>query len=37
MSKGVDGEKDGKKKPPETLLEKREAKREKRASESVRA
>jgi len=32
MSKGMDRKKDGKKKPAKTLLEKRAAKREKRAS-----
>jgi len=31
MSKGMDRKKDGKKKPAKTLLEKRAAKREKRA------
>lgn len=36
MSKGMDRKKDTKKKPAKTLLEKRMAKREKRASKPVR-
>jgi len=36
MSKGMDRKKDSKKKPAKTLLEKRAAKREKRASKSFR-
>ena len=36
MSKGMDRKKDGKKKPAKTLLEKRAAKREKRASRPFR-
>jgi hypothetical protein len=37
MSKGMDRKKDSKKKPAKTLLEKRAAKREKRASKPFRA
>jgi len=37
MSKGLDRKKDSKKKPAKTLLEKRAAKREKRASKPFRA
>ena len=37
MSKGMDRKKDNKKKPAKTLLEKRAAKREKRASKPFRA
>ena len=37
MSKGLDKKKDSKKKPAKTLLEKRAAKREKRASKPFRA
>ncbi len=36
MSKGMDSKKDSKKKPAKTLLEKRAAKREKRASKPFR-
>jgi len=36
MSKGLDKKKDSKKKPAKTLLEKRAAKREKRASKPFR-
>ncbi len=36
MSKGMDRKKDGKKKPAKTLMEKRAAKREKRASKQFR-
>jgi len=36
MSKGMDRKKDSKKKPTKTLLEKRAAKREKRASKPFR-
>jgi len=36
MSKGMDRKKDSKKKPAKTLLEKRTAKREKRASKPFR-
>jgi hypothetical protein len=36
MSKGLDRKKDSKKKPAKTLLEKRAAKREKRASKPFR-
>ena len=36
MSKGLDKKKDSKKKPAKTLLEKRAAKREKRASKPSR-
>jgi hypothetical protein len=36
MSKGMDRRKDSKKKPAKTLLEKRAAKREKRASKPFR-
>jgi len=36
MSKGMDRKKDGKKKPAKTLLEKRAAKKEKRASKPFR-
>ena len=36
MSKGMDRKKDNKKKPAKTLLEKRAAKREKRASKPFR-
>lgn len=36
MSKGMDRKKDSKKKPAKTLLEKRAAKREKRASKPFR-
>jgi hypothetical protein len=36
MSKGMDRKKDGKKKPAKTLLEKRAAKREKKASKPFR-
>jgi hypothetical protein len=36
MSKGMDRKKDGKKKPAKTLMEKRAAKREKRASKPFR-
>ena len=35
MSKGMDRKKDGKKKPAKTLLEKRAAKREKKASKPL--
>lgn len=37
MSKGMERKKDSKKKPAKTLLEKRAAKREKRASKPFRA
>lgn len=37
MSKGMDRKKDGKKKPAKTLMEKRAAKPEKRASKPFRA
>ncbi len=37
MSKGMDRKKDSKKKPAKTLLEKRAAKREKKASKPFRA
>ena len=36
MSKGMDRKKDGKKKPAKTLMDKRAAKREKRASKLFR-
>ena len=36
MSKGMDRKKDGKKKPAKTLLEKRAAKRDKKANKSFR-
>lgn len=36
MSKGMDRKKDGKKKPAKILMEKRAAKREKRASKPFR-
>ncbi len=36
MSKGMEGKKDSRKKPARTLLEKRTAKREKRASKPFR-
>ena len=36
MSKGMDRKKDGKKKPAKTLMEKRAAKREKRANKPFR-
>jgi hypothetical protein len=36
MSKGMDRKKDGKKKPAKTLLEKRAAKKEKKAGKSIR-
>jgi hypothetical protein len=36
MSKGMDRKKDNKKKPAKTLMEKRAAKREKRASKPFR-
>jgi len=36
MSKGMDRKKDGKKKPAKTLLEKRAAKREKKATKPFR-